>query len=123
MVFRMGSRSRTSKRPTASSRPCAANWMAMTKWKHERNSTGFACCRSRARGLAGAGYLSRAFVQQRLEIRPCALRFALGGFGGLTEAEIAVDEAEAVVIAGRHAGRGKRVGVGLALVAERIEPG
>ena len=65
----------------------------------------------------------RALFQQRLEIRPRALRFALGGLGGLAEAEIAVDEAEAVVIAGRHAGGGKRVGVGLALVAERIEPG
>src|SRR5438132_14087208 len=66
------------------------------------------------------GLRLRALFQERLEIRPRVLGFALGGFGGFAEAEIAVDEAEAVVIAGRHAGRGKRVGVGLALVPERI---
>ena len=48
--------------------------------------------------------ISRTLFQQRLEIRPRALRLALGGLGGFAEAEIAVDEAEAVVIAGRDAG-------------------
>jgi hypothetical protein len=43
-------------------------------------------------------------LQQRLEIRPDALRFAFGGLGRLAETEIAVDQAEAVVIAGRNAG-------------------
>ena len=50
---------------------------------------------------------SRTLFQQRLEIRAGALRFVSGGLGGFAEAEIAVDQAQAIVIAGWNAGGGK----------------
>src|SRR5258705_11055862 len=60
--------------------------------------------------------------EQRLEIGARALCLDPRGLRRFAEAEIAVDQAGAMIISGRDAGGGKRVGIGLALVAQRIEP-
>src|ERR1700688_1705311 len=63
-----------------------------------------------------------AALKQRPKIGARALRLAPGCFRRFAEAEIAVDQALALIISGRYAGGGERAGIGLALVAQRIEP-
>ena len=60
--------------------------------------------------------------QQGLKIGARALRLAPGGFRRVAEAEIAVYQASAMMILRRDASGGKRVGIGLTLIAQRIEP-
>src|SRR3954470_19943828 len=64
----------------------------------------------------------RALVEQRLEIGACGLRFAPGSLGGLAEAEITVNQSRAMMILGRDAGSSECIRVGLAFVAQGIEP-
>ena len=60
--------------------------------------------------------------KQRLEIGARALRLAPRGFRGIAEAEISVDQASALIVPCGGACGGKRVGIGLAIVAQGIEP-
>src|SRR4051812_5217206 len=65
---------------------------------------------------------SGAAFEHRPKIGAGALRLDPRGLGSLAEAEIAVDQAGTMMVLGGDTGGGKRVGIGLALVAQRIEP-
>ena len=61
-------------------------------------------------------------LQHGPEIGTGALRLAPRGFRRIAETEIAVDQAGAMMILRGDTGRSQRVGIGLALVAQGIEP-
>ena len=64
----------------------------------------------------------RAPFEHCLEIRARPLRFEPGSLGCFAHAEIAVDQARALMALGWYARCLKRIDVGFALVSQRIEP-
>src|SRR3954447_5690328 len=76
---------------------------------------------SRLRRMGGLA--SNPAREQRLEIGAGTLRLGAGNFGGVAEAEIAVDEAGALMMLDPYAGSLQRPRIGCAFVAQRIEPG
>src|SRR5215468_6622754 len=66
---------------------------------------------------------SRAAGEQCLEIGTRALGLEARSLGGFTHAEIAVDQAGALMMPDGNAGSFQRPRVGSALVAQRIKPG
>src|SRR5258706_10145775 len=89
-----------------------------------RTSREYRATSAHARSAASLFFfgLSSALVQQRLEVSACGLCLALRGLGGLAEAEITVNESGAMMIFRRDAGGLQRLRVGLAFVAQGIEP-
>src|SRR6266478_9046756 len=79
-----------------------------------------AVCRASA-SMQKPNVLSTPF-EQRLEIGAGALRLVPRGFRGVAEAEITVDQASAMMVLRHDACGSKRVGIGLALIAQGIEP-
>ena len=77
----------------------------------------------RKRGARDATAGLRPLLQHRLEIRARPLRLGACRLGRIDETEIAVNQSLARMIFHRHAGRRQRLGIGRALVAQRIEPG
>src|ERR1700730_10947797 len=63
-----------------------------------------------------------ASLQQDLEVRPRFLRLGPRHVGRVAKAEIAMDQALALVIPGRNARLRQNSGIGRAFIAQRIEP-